>query len=103
LHLTSVIDTEIRFLEDLEAIRERTTVVHEEMSALVNEQIAQTSYRLTALATLLLTPGLIVGMLGANVGGIPGHEHPWGFAMVSLVIAVILVLQLVVYRWLRWL
>jgi zinc transporter len=103
LHLSSVIDTVIRFLEDLEAIRERTTVVHEEMSALINEQIAQTSYRLTALATLLLTPGLVVGMLGANVGGIPGHEHPWGFPILTLVMVAILIVQLIVYRWLRWL
>jgi zinc transporter len=103
LHLSSVIDAVIRSLEDLEAIRERTTVVHEEMTALINEQIAQTSYRLTAVATLLLTPGLIVGMFGANVGGIPGHEHPWGFPVLTLVMLAILLVQLFVYRWLRWL
>lgn len=103
LLLSTVIDTVIRFLEDLDAIRERSTVVHEDLSALINEQIAQTSYRLTAVATMLLTPGLVVGMVGANVGGIPGHDYPWGFLILSLLIAVMLVFQLILFRKLRWL
>jgi zinc transporter len=103
LRLSVVIDALIRFLEDLDAIRERATVVHEDLSAMINEQIAQTSYRLTALATILLTPGLIVGMLGANVGGIPGHESSWGFGSLAVLIAGILAVQSYIFRRLRWL
>jgi zinc transporter len=103
LRLSSVIDAVIRFLEDLDAIRERTTVVHEDLSARIHEQIAQSSYRLTAVATLLLTPGLIVGMLGANVGGIPGREFSGGFGLLALLIIALLTTQWFIFRRLRWL
>jgi zinc transporter len=103
LKLNVVIDAVIRFLEDLEALRERVTVVHEDLASLINEQIAQSSYRLTAVATLLLTPGLIVGIFGANVGGIPGREWPGGFGVLTLLILAMLATQWYIFRRLRWL
>ena len=80
-----------------------TVVVHEDLTSLINEEIAQTTYRLTAIATLLLTPGLIVGMLGANVGGIPGRTHPLGFVVLTLLIAAMLSTQWIIFRRWRWL
>jgi zinc transporter len=103
LLLSSVIDTVVRFLEDLDAIRERTALVHDDLGAQISEQISQSSYRLTAIATLLLTPSLIASLLGANVGGIPGQQHPWGFLMLSGLIVVVLLMQWCMFRRWRWL
>ena len=64
LRLRCVIDSVIRYLEDMDALRDRTTILHEDLAAQISEKIAQTSNRLTAVAALLLPPSLVAGMLG---------------------------------------
>ncbi len=79
LRLRCVVDNVIRYLEDLDALRDRATILHEDLAAQISERIAQTSNRLTAVAALLLPPSLVAGMLGANIGGIPGQGSPVAF------------------------
>lgn len=47
---------------------------------MISEKIARTTYRFTAIAGLLLPPSLVAGLLGANIGGIPGQETPMPFS-----------------------
>lgn len=103
LRLRCVIDSIIRYLEDMDAIRDRTTILHEDLAAQMSEKIALTSNRLTAVAALLLPPSLVAGMLGANVGGIPGHESPMAFWEMSLVMLVLMLAQGFVLRRIGWL
>jgi len=58
---------------------------------------------LTAVAAILLPPSLIAGVLGANVGGIPGSDDPWAFAVLVVVIALVFPVELWVLRRLGWL
>jgi len=46
---------------------------------------------------------IIPGLLGVNVGGIPGAESPWGFGILCAVLAILVAAQIVVFRRLRWL
>lgn len=83
--LRDVFDKVLRHLEQLDAVRDRATILHEELSSLVHERIARNSNRLAAIAALLLPPSTVAAMFGMNLGGIPGSDHPWGFVMVCLV------------------
>ena len=103
LRLRCVIDSLIRCLEDLDALRDRSTILHEDLAAQISEKIAQTSNRLTAVAALLLPPSLVAGMLGANIAGIPGQESPLAFWMLALLIVVLMVTQAFVLRRIGWL
>ncbi len=103
LRLRCVIDGLIRYLEDLDALRDRTSILHEDLTAQLSEKIAQTSNRLTAVAALLLPPSLVAGMLGANIGGIPGQESPLAFWELSALIILLMGAQAVVLRWIGWL
>jgi len=51
----------------------------------------------------MLPLGFLTGLLGINVGGIPGAETPWAFWAVCAGSAVIIVVELVLLRRLRWL
>lgn len=103
LRLREVTDKVVRHIEDLDALRDRTTVLHEDLSAQISEQIANTSNRLTAVAALLLPPSLVAGMLGANVGGIPGHDDPGAFwEMCAITVGLMPLLWLLLKR-LKWL
>ncbi|HTH15704.1 MAG TPA: zinc transporter ZntB [Magnetospirillum sp.] len=103
MRLREVTDKIVRHIEDLDALRDRTTVLHEDLSAQIAEQIASTSNRLTAVAALLLPPSLIAGMLGANVGGIPGHDDPLAFWVMVLATIGMMPLLWVVLKKLKWL
>ena len=41
--------------------------------------------------------------MGINVGGMPGVDHPWAFAIVGALVATIAVVELVILRKLKWL
>jgi zinc transporter len=101
--LREVTDKIVRHIEDLDALRDRTTVLHEDLSAQISEKIASNSNRFTALTALLLPPSLLAGMLGANVGGIPGHDDPlafWIMCAITFGLMPILWLALKKMRWL---
>ncbi|MBX9635667.1 MAG: zinc transporter ZntB [Magnetospirillum sp.] len=103
LRLREVTDKVVRHIEDLDALRDRTTVLHEDLSAQISERIASTSNRLTAVAALLLPPSLVAGMLGANVGGIPGHDDPLAFWEMCLITLGLMPFLWVLLKKLKWL
>lgn len=103
MRLRCVLDRVARHLEDLDAFRDRTTILHEDLAAQIGESIAKTSNRLTGLAALLLPPGLVAGLLGANIGGIPGQGNPYAFLEMLAIVLVIAFVQWLILRKMRWL
>jgi zinc transporter len=54
------------------------------------------------VAAVLLPPSLITGLLGINVGGMPGADNPWSFWLVILVLVILAIVEVVILRRLRW-
>ena len=102
-HLREVADMVQRSVENLDMIRDRTTILHEDIAAITTEQIAKTSNRMTALTAVLLPPSLIAGMLGANIGGIPGPDEPWAFAVLCAITIAFLAIEAWLLKKFRWL
>lgn len=102
VHLREVADLVQRSVENLDMIRDRTTILHEDLAAITAEKIAKTSNRLAALAAVLLPPSLVAGMLGANIGGIPGPDEPWAFGVLCVVILAFLAIEVWVLKKFRW-
>lgn len=73
----------------MESARERTAVTSEELSNRLAEQMNRTMCTLSIVAAIFLPLGLLTGLLGINVGGIPGTEAPWAFALVTLVLVLL--------------
>jgi len=92
-----------RYAEDLEALRDRCAAAHEELSARINEQMNRAMYLLTTVAALFLPLGLLTGLLGINVAGIPGTEAEAAFWIVCGVLAVLVGVELWILRRFRML
>lgn len=103
LRIREVTDKVSRHMEDLDALRERATVLHEDLSAQISEKIAATSNRLTGLAALLLPPSLVASLLGTNIGGIPGASDPMAFWELCAMIGAMLPGVWWVLRRINWL
>jgi zinc transporter len=81
-HLRESADRVTRIVEDLDAIRERSAVVRDELSNRLSDSMNRRVYALSVIAGLFLPLGLISGLLGINVGGMPGADAPWAFGAV---------------------
>lgn len=92
-----------RYLEDLDLARERAIVLQEELLSLVAQQQNSRMYVLSVVAAIFLPLTFVTGLLGMNVGGLPGLDSPTGF-MVSVVVMVVAAAGLLAFfRWKRWL
>ncbi|MGB0908955.1 MAG: zinc transporter ZntB [Nitrospirales bacterium] len=101
--IREVADHLIRYVEDLDAARDRMGVMQEELTGKLSEQMNKTMYILTVLAGIFLPITFVTGLLGINVGGIPGSEDPWAFTIVCLILTSFAVLLVGLFRWWKWL
>ncbi|MEO1202584.1 MAG: zinc transporter ZntB [Pseudomonadota bacterium] len=92
-----------RHLEDLDLARERTILLKDDLTSQIAEQQNSRMYVLSIVAAVFLPLGFITGLLGMNVGGLPGVDEPRGFLISVFAMAAAAVLLIVLFRWKRWL
>ncbi|WP_226666164.1 zinc transporter ZntB [Microbulbifer aggregans] len=103
IRLREVSDRLLRHIEDIDAVRERAAVTQEELMSRISEQLNSRMYMLSIVAAIFLPLGFFTGLLGINVGGIPGSENPHAFLIFSVLLVVTVAIQLLVFRWNKWL
>ncbi len=79
LHIHEAADRFARMAEELEAVRERAALLHEQLTDLRSEQIDQRGLMISIVAFIFLPLTFITGLLGMNVEGIPYADRPWAF------------------------
>lgn len=62
----------------------------------------RTMYRFGIITGIFLPMSFLTGLLGINVGGIPGSENPHGFLLACSLMAVVALVQWLLFRRLRW-
>lgn len=102
-HLREITDRTTRYVEDLDSARDRAAVAHEELNARVAEQMNRRMYALSIVAGIFLPLSFLTGLLGINVGGIPGTDSPMAFSVVCALLVGVAGLQFWLFRSLRWL
>lgn len=101
-HLREAADAVIRYVEDLDAMRERAGILRDEAMSHLSERMNRNMYVLSIVATIMLPLSLVTGLLGINVDGIPGASWPWAFAFVCGLLAVLGIVEYWLFRRLRW-
>jgi zinc transporter len=103
LHIREAADRFARMAEELEAVRERAALLHEQLTDLRSEQMDSRSLVISIVAFIFLPLTFITGLLGMNVKGIPYAEEPWAFWGVVALCVVMGVLVLGWFMWRHWL
>jgi zinc transporter len=103
VHIREIAERTARFVEDIDSARDRAAITHEELTNRLAEQLNKAMYILSIVAAIFLPLGFITGLLGINVGGIPGTEYSWSFAIVSLILAVLAVVLIWNFKRIKWL
>lgn len=91
-------DRVTRLAEELDAIRDRAQIVHEQIMDQRAETMNRQMLLLSIVAAIFLPLGLLTGLLGVNVGGIPGTESPYGFWVVTGLLLVVGLFQVWLFR-----
>ncbi|MDH5752230.1 MAG: hypothetical protein OEZ59_07405 [Deltaproteobacteria bacterium] len=102
IKLREIADSTQLLVDTLNEARERMWILRDEVQNRLDRQMNRTIYVLTILSTLLLPLSVITGLLGINVGGIPGADHPWAFPIVTAGILVFFSLEILLLRLLKW-
>lgn len=92
-----------RVIDELDAARDRAAVTHEEVASRLSEIMNQRLYTLSVITAIFLPLGVVTGLWGANVGGIPLDKFRWGFVILTLSMIGLSGLQIWLLRRLRWL
>jgi len=100
--MREVADRVTRYVEDLDAVRERAAVAQDELANRVAERMNRTMYVLSIVAAIFLPLGLVTGLLGVNVGGIPGSDSDVGFAALCVLLAFLAAFEIWLFRKLKW-
>ncbi len=103
VHIREIAERTARFVEDIDSARDRAAITQEELNNRLSEQMNKAMYILSIIAAIFLPLGLLTGLLGINVGGIPGEENKWAFAIVSLFLVGIALALIWLFKRIKWL
>ncbi len=101
-HLRDAADRAARMSEELESVRERAALMHEEITDRRAEQMDARALLIAIVALIFLPLTFITGLLGMNVGGIPFAHQPWAFWGVvafCVVVGVLMAIYFVLAHW----
>ena len=92
-----------RYLEELELLRERVSLVLEAENQRLAERMTLFLYGLSFLVGLFLRLSVLLWRLGSIVGCFPGAESPLGFFVACGLMILLALGQLLLFRRWRWL
>ncbi|WP_445621048.1 zinc transporter ZntB [Kushneria sp. Sum13] len=91
-----------RYVEDFRAMQERALILQEQIWNSHNERLNERMYLMAIMTAIFLPLTFLTGLLGINVGGIPGASSPAGFTVVvvlSMVVGAGVMAVLKKWRW----
>ncbi len=91
-------DRVTHFGEELDSIRDRAQVIHDQVMDTRAETMNRQMLVLSVAAAVFLPLGLLTGLLGVNVGGIPGATDPWAFAIVCVILLLVGALEVWIFK-----
>ena len=102
MDLREASDRMIRSIEDLDSARERAGVTQEELLSQLSENMEKRMYIISLVSTVFLPLSFLTGLLGINVGGIPGAESKVAFSLVCIFLALLAGFQFWLFRKKGW-
>jgi zinc transporter len=102
VRLRDIADRLMRYIEDLDQVRDRAILAQEELAARLADDMNRKTYVFTIVAVLFLPLGFLTGLLGVNVGGVPGLDEPHAFNYLMASCGAIILALLLCFKWQRW-
>lgn len=95
-------DRQQRLVEELDAMRERALVIKDDIANQLAETMNRNMYIISVIAAIFLPLSFVTGLLGVNVGGMPGIDNGNAFWIACLLMVVLFAVQLWMFRKMKW-
>jgi zinc transporter len=95
-------DRVLRYVEELDAVRERAQVIKDELSSILADKMNKNMYLLSIIAAIFLPLVFLTGLLGINVGGMPGADYNAAFWIVTATCLGFIALVSLIFKFLKW-
>lgn len=92
----------IKYVEDLDAIRERSQIVKDEIANMLADSLNKNIYTLSVIAAIFLPLGFLTGLLGVNIAGIPGVDSPNAFMHFCIMLSILVLVQIALFKKFKW-
>ena len=89
-------------VEKLNFARDHSSVTQDQLDAKTNTNISQIMYLMSMIMVIFTPLSFITGLLGANIGGIPFSNNPYGFLLICAILVGILVCQISFIKKMHW-
>lgn len=101
VHLQNQRDVVSRQVEEIEALIDHVWVLREHSQHALSEKMNANAYTLSIIAGIFLPLSFVTGLLGVNLGGIPGADKTAAFGYLCLGLVVMGVFEYLLLRRLR--
>lgn len=102
LRLRHSVNTVTRINETLDFFLSELEIIKGELRQYHAEKMNQNTYLFSVIAAIFLPTSFLTGLLGVNVGGIPGTESPIAFGLFCTGLGLIFGLEFWILRRLRF-
>ena len=85
----------LKRIEDISSLKERIQFIYDEHSHAIAEKMNKTMYKIAIISMIFIPISFLTGLLGINLSGS-------AFIGFSLLLSMILVIQLIIYKKLKW-
>lgn len=91
-----------RHVENLDLIRERAQIIKDELVAGITDKMNKNMYMLSVITAIFFPLGFLTGLLGINVGGIPGTDNTNAFFIFCGILLGVILFQILLFKKLKW-
>jgi zinc transporter len=102
VRLRDITDRLVRYIEVIDQVTSRASLVQDEIAGQISDSMNRRTYIFTVVAAIFLPLGFITGLLGVNVGGVPGVDDPRAFLQLVIACTLIGMGLIAAFRWRRW-
>jgi zinc transporter len=103
IELRETNDQLIRHIEELDTIRDKVSLIQEELSNTLSDQMNKKMYILSIISAIFLPLTFLTGLLGINIGGIPGANNDNAFYIFSIILLMVTSAQFLLFKKKKWL
>ncbi|MFT5775056.1 zinc transporter ZntB [Hyphomonas sp.] len=101
--IRETLDRLSRYLEDLDVSKERALVLQDDLNNRAATEMNRTMFVFSIIAAIFLPLGFVTRLLGINVGGMPGVNSAGAFWITVLILAVIVGIEFMLFKPMKWL
>ena len=95
-------DQLIRHIEELDTIRDKVILIQEELANSLSEEMNKKMYMLSIISAVFLPLTFLTGLLGINVGGIPGASNDKAFYIFTIILLLVIFSQYIIFKKKKW-